>query len=434
MKAREIAEKIGESFSDPKLAKMFERCFLSTLQTTTRRLEDGSYFVFTGDIPAMWLRDSAAQVRHYIPFAAYCEELNDLIKGVIRNQIKYILIDPYANAFNARPNSCGHTGDKTLQNPHVWERKYEIDSLCYPVWLAYLFWQETKDSSIFGQDFKKALWSIIDVWKTEQRHETLSEYRFERNNCPVTDTLSRQGKGPVTEYTGLLWSGFRPSDDACEYGYLIPANMFAHVVLGYMAEIGQKIYKDEKMGAAALALQKEIGEGIKQYGLVKHDIYGLIYAYEADGRGNQKLMDDANVPSLLSLPYLECCRNDDLIYQNTRAFILSRSNPYYFEGKYAKGVGSPHTPTGYVWPIGMIVQALTAIEQEEAKELLNMLMISDGGSGCMHESLDPDRPEKYTRDWFAWANSLFAYLILKRFLPEGCLAFLKGREKGNEGK
>ena len=432
MEAREIAKKIGKTLSDPKLTEMFEKCFLSTLHTTTRKLEDGSYFVFTGDIPAMWLRDSAAQVRHYISFAAYCEELADLIKGVISNQVKYILIDPYANAFNADPNSCGHTDDKTLQNPHVWERKYEIDSLCYPVWLAYLFWQETKDSSIFNQGFQQALWSILEVWKKEQQHETMSEYRFERNNCPVTDTLSRQGKGSVTEYTGLLWSGFRPSDDACEYGYLIPANMFAYVVLGYMAQIGREIYKDEKMTEIALGLQKEIGEGIAQYGLAKHDEYGLIYAYEVDGRGNQKLMDDANVPSLLSLPYLGYCRQDDPIYQNTRAFILSRNNPYYFEGKYAKGVGSPHTPTGYVWPIGMIMQALTAIEQEEANKLLNMLITSDGGSGCMHESLDPDRPEKYTRDWFAWANSLCAYLILKRFLPKGYLTFLKGCEMGNE--
>lgn len=397
----------------PKLSEMFRKCFFNTLETTTEILNDETTFVFTGDIPAMWLRDSSAQVRHYISVCKENIELQSIIEGLIKRQIYYILTDPYANAFNKDPNNHGHKSDLTEHNPWVWERKYEIDSLCYPVQLAYLYWKTTGKEKIFDISFKEAILTIIRLWKTEQNHSELSTYNFIRKDCPQSDTLMNNGRGTQVCYTGMTWSGFRPSDDACTYGYLVPSNMFAVVVLGYIQEISKTIYNDMEIYDAATELKTEIDAGIKKHGIVNHPVYGDIYAYETDGLGNYNLMDDANVPSLLAIPYFEYASADDPIYQNTRRFILSKDNPYYNEGKYAKGVGSPHTPEGYIWHIGMIIQALTSQDKDEIYEILTYLEQTDATTGFMHESFNPDNPSEYSRSWFAWANSLFGELLYK---------------------
>ncbi len=394
-----------------KLAAMFANCFMSTIETTVQYLEDDTVFVITGDIPAMWLRDSTAQVKHYIPFATELPELRKVIEGLIQKQIFCINKDSYANAFNKEANGQGHGDDLTESSPWVWERKYEIDSLCYPVELAYLYWRETGGTDIFDEAFKEAVHHIIDLWTVEQRHHEYSPYRFERLNCPPSDTLRNSGASMPVNYTGMTWSGFRPSDDACVFGYLIPANMFAVVALGYMEEILRAVYKDTEMADQAAKLKEEIDYGIQTYGKVNHPEFGEIYAYETDGFGNYHLMDDANVPSLLSIPYLGYAAADDPLYLNTRNFVLSTTNPYYFEGKYARGVGSPHTPDGYIWHIGLAMQGLTALDPEEIAEILVMLTTTDADTGYMHEGFNPDHPAEYTHTWFAWANSLFAALI-----------------------
>ena len=329
----DIAEQL-----DIKLKKTFKNCYLSTLATTTSILEDGTTFVLTGDIPAMWLRDSSAQVKHYLPLVNKDPQIARVVEGLIKRQIKYIGIDPYANAFNIEPNDHGMKEDLTLQNPWVWERKYEIDSLCYPIQLAYQYWKISGVKDIFDEAFHKAMDTIINLWKVEQYHYEKSNYRFQRENCPDTDTLPNEGKGTQLNYTGMTWSGFRPSDDACTYGYNIPSNMFAVVVLEFIEEIASSIYKDEKLAARALELRKEIENGIISFGIIENEEFGKIYAFETDGMGNYNLMDDANVPNLLSIPYLGYRPVDDEIYQNTRRFVLSNKNPYYYEGKYAKGV------------------------------------------------------------------------------------------------
>ena len=211
----------------------------------------------------------------------------------------------------------------------------------------------------------------------------------------------------------MTWSGFRPSDDACVYGYLIPSNMFAVVTLGYTAEIMREIYKDEEVAARAEKLASEIRAGIEKYGVVEHPKFGKMYAYETDGLGNYVFMDDANVPSLMSIPYLGYCSADDEIYKNTRAFVLSKENPYYYEGTAAKGVGSPHTPPEYIWHIALSMQGLTSRDPEECKALLHMLKTTDDGKGFMHEGCHKDDPSKFTRPWFAWSNSLFSEFVLK---------------------
>ena len=411
---QELILSLREKLKDePEIVDMFERCYSNTLDTTVKKMEDGSTYVITGDIPAMWLRDSVAQLRPYLVPAQNDPELADLIAGLIRRQFMCINIDPYANAFNEGPNGNCWEKDETDMGPWIWERKYEIDSLCYPLQFSYLFWKNTGRTDQFDEVFWEGADKILTVFETEMNHEEKSPYSFIRKNCSYTDTLSRDGKGAqVKSGIGLIWSGFRPSDDSCRYGYLIPSNMFASVVLDYMAEFLEKDFQDPQMAKEAKELQAEIREGIQKYGIVEDETFGKIYAYETDGLGNYNLMDDANVPSLLSLPWLAYCGKDDPIYKNTRAFVLSKKNPYYFEGASAKGIGSPHTPDQYIWHIALTMQGLTSDDEEERKELLETLLATDADCKVMHEGFDCQDPKKFTREWFAWANSLFALFAL----------------------
>lgn len=397
----------------PKLLDMFKKCYPNTLETTTRTLDDRSVFVITGDIPAMWLRDSSAQLRPYLPLAAEDPELQGVFEGAIRSQIRCVLLDPYANAFNEAANDQRYDQDLTELSPWVWERKYEIDSLCYPLQLAYLYWKETGRTEIFDDAFRSAVHTTIELWKTEQRHGQDSPYRFARTDCPPSDTLRNNRMGMPVNYTGMTWSGFRPSDDACTFGYLIPSNMFAVVVLRYVEEITRDVWNDPEGALLAAELREEIEFGIRTYGTVLHPKYGRIYAYETDGFGNFNLMDDANVPSLLSIPYLGYADASDPVYVNTRAFLLSEDNPYYYAGQSAKGIGSPHTPAGYIWPISLIMQGLTTDSEAEVREVLELLQRTDADTGFMHEGFHADNPAEYTRPWFAWANSLFGEFMLR---------------------
>lgn len=398
----------------PKLASLYENCFPNTIETATKPMSDGSVFVLTGDIPAMWLRDSTAEVSHYIPLAADNEDIRNLIKGVIKRQRMYIEIDPYANAFKKEPDSHEEFNDYPKNNPIVWERKYEIDSLCYPIRLTYLYWKASGDRSVLGDDFLKSAKITVSLWRTEQRHFENSDYLFIRKNAPAQDTLSNNGHGAPVEYTGMTWSGFRPSDDSCRYGYLVASNMFACVALGYLAEMLKVSHPDEREFIDdCLVLKSEIEKGIADYAVINSEKYGKIYACEVNGKGDYFLFDDANVPSLLSAPYLGFCDSEDEIYKNTRRFILSKDNPYYYEGKYARGVGSPHTPEGYIWHIALSMQGLTSTNAEEIREILHMLEATDGSTGFMHEGFDANNPGKFTRSWFSWSCALFSELVEK---------------------
>ena len=403
----EYSEKIAKY--DGYLAKMYKNCYASTLKTALEKCDDGSYFVLTGDIPAMWLRDSTAQVSHYIPVAKHDKETAEIIKGVINRQLFYIEKDAYANAFNKNPDNAGHVDDIPPKGEWVWERKYEIDSLCYPIRLLYLYTKATGDRSMIDDKFVKVCEIITDLWITEQHHFEKSPYRFTRNNTRYIDTLHNNGMGEPVSYTGMTWSGFRPSDDACAYGYLIPSNMFVSVVLSYMAELLENNALIDK----CCKLKSKIDKGIKDFGIVNHVKYGKIYCCETDGNGNYRLFDDANVPSLLSAPYIGYCSKNDEIYENTRDFILSDDNPFYYKGKYGKGVGSPHTPEGYIWHIALSMQGLTSKDKNEMREIIEILKNSDGKTGFMHEGFNADNPNEYTREWFTWSDSLFAEFIEK---------------------
>ena len=396
----------------PGLWEMFRKCFLNTIETTVQ-ISEGDTFVITGDIPAMWLRDSTAQVLHYLRFAQE-PEVASMVEGLISRQADCILRDPYANAFNREENDFKPFDDVPPANDWVWERKYEIDSLCYPLWLADKYLAKTGSTAFLTEKFLKALETVLEVFRTEQNHFR-SPYRFQRlSECAPSDTLTWEGMGEPVSYTGMTWSGFRPSDDACKYGYLVPSNLFAVRVMDAVCRLGEKAGREDLVEKAK-QLQETIRAGVEEYGTMEHPRFGTVYAYETDGYGNYNLMDDANVPSLLSLPYLEVCDADDPIYRSTRALVLSESNPYYYEGALARGIGSPHTPAGYIWPIALCVQAMTSTDDEEIRGLLQMLLSTHGGTGFMHESFDPDAPERFTREWFAWANSMFGELIYRLY-------------------
>ncbi len=397
---------------EDRLLAQFERSFLNTLETTVKIMDDGTVHVITGDILAMWLRDSTAQIRPFLFPAKENGEIRQMIAGLVKRQFACICLDPYANAFNEGPTGACWEKDDPDQSPWVWERKFEVDSLCYPIQLAWLLWKNTGCTDQFDGNFRTGARKILNVFRTEQNHESHSAYRFMREGSFYTDTLSRDGKGALVKpEIGMVWSGFRPSDDACTYGYLIPSNMFAVVVLGYLKEIAEKVLCDEGLAKEAGSLKEQIHAAIEEHGRTKTEAFGTVYAYEADGYGMFNLMDDANVPSLLSMSYLGYPADEDTM-EHTRNMILSEANPYYYKGTQAAGIGSPHTPHGYIWHIALAMQGLTESSREEKRRILQLLADTTGGTGMMHEGFCADDPGKYTREWFSWANAMYAELFL----------------------
>jgi len=407
-----MKEQVRLALPDSKIAKVFENCFGNTIEKTITVSDKKTAFVITGDIPAMWLRDSSCQLRPYLFLCRDDEELSGLIEKVIWRQFDFIAKDPYANAFNDGDTGMGHQDDITDMKPFIWERKYEIDSLCFPIQLSYLFWKNSGRTAHFTEEWKKSAEIIMNVFHTEQYHMSRSDYSFERKNCRASDTLPENGKGnPVKEGIGLVWSGFRPSDDACRYGYLIPSNMFLCVVMEELAEISTDVIHDQKLADRAQAFSAEVRAAIERYAVVEEG-GKRFYAYEVDGLGNYLIMDDANLPSLLSTPYFGYAAQENDRYHNTAEIILSERNPYYYSGKCLKGIGSPHTPKGYVWDIGIAMEGLICSTKEEKERILRILVENDGGTGLMHESINCDNDRDYTREWFSWANAVFTELVM----------------------
>lgn len=401
--------------TDEELGWLFENCFPNTLDTTvTYRIIDGKpdAFVITGDINAMWLRDSTAQVWPYLPLAKEDSKLKNLIAGVINRQIKCILIDPYANAFNDGPGDSPWKNDHTKMKPELHERKWEIDSLCYPVRLAYGFWKTTGDDSIFDKNWVAAMKLVLKTLREQQRKDGTSPYSFMRTTSWATDGVVLNGYGNPVKPVGLIVSVFRPSDDATIFPFLIPSNYFALHALRQLTEIFDDICKDRETANDCKMFADEIEEALKIFGPAEHLNFGKILAYEVDGFGNQLFMDDANIPSLLSLPYLNAISVKDEIYQNTRKFLLSNSNPYYFEGKAGKGIGGPHAGIGMIWHLAVIMQGLTSIDENEIRQCIKILKHTHAGKGFMHESFNKDDAAKFSRPWFAWANTLFGEFLI----------------------
>lgn len=421
-----VISRVKSQLKDPKLAWMFENCFPNTLDTTVNFQMQGGRpdtFVITGDIDAMWLRDSGAQVWPYVPLCKEDEQLRLLVAGVINRQVKCIQIDPYANAFTHGAEDSEWKKDYTVMKPYVHERKWEIDSLCYPVRLAYHYWKTTGDTSVFDAEWQKAMALVLQTFKEQQRKEGKGPYRFQRMTPRQSDTMNVDGWGHPVCPVGMIVSCFRPSDDATVFGFLIPSNLFAVTSLRQLAEISRKVTGDTGFARRCEELADEVEDAVKKYAIKEHPDYGRIYAFEADGFGSCYLMDDANIPSLLALPYLESVAARDPVYRNTRNFVWSEANPYFFKGKAGEGIGGPHIGYDMVWPMSLIMKAMTSMDDEEIRKCVKMLRDTDGGTGFMHESFHKDNAAKFTRKWFAWANTLFGELIVK-LVNEGKVGLL----------
>ena len=410
-------QRIKTSIGNKELAWMFENCFPNTLDTTVDfQMVNGKpdTYVITGDIDAMWLRDSSAQVWPYLPLMREDPTLQQLVAGVINRHTRYILKDPYANAFYKDEHKVSEWhDDKTEMKPGVHERKFEVDSLCYPMRLAYGYWKATSDAAPFNETWRHAIASVLRTFREQQRKHGKGPYHFQRKTDVQTDTLPGNGYGRPVNPVGLICSMFRPSDDSTVFPFLVPSNFFAVVSLRQVAEMLEQIHNDKDTAEQCRGLAAEVEGALRQYGVVNHENLGRIYAYEVDGFGNSYCIDDGNVPSLLSLPYLKSVEPGDEVYANTRRFVLSDSDPYYCQGKAANGPGGPHAGVGMIWPLGLIVQGMTSTDENEIRYCLDALRRTHAGTGFMHESFDKDNPRRFTRSWFAWANTMFGEFILK---------------------
>jgi meiotically up-regulated gene 157 (Mug157) protein len=445
----EVKTKIGNK----EIAWMFENCFPNTLDTTVDfEMIDGKpdTYVITGDIDAMWLRDSSAQVWPYLPLCKEDKELQQLIKGVINRQVKCILLDPYANAFYKDPTKISEwKNDLTEMKPGIHERKWEIDSLCYPIRLSYGYWKETADASIFDEQWIKAMKLIVKTFKEQQRLDGKGPYKFQRTTAWATDGVPLGGYGYPVKPNGMICSMFRPSDDATVFPYLVPSNLFAYKSLRQMEAIlssniqvvnGSKSLEEQIKSQLDLLLKhledknqpanepkklrSQIMNTLWTNAIIKHKEFGEIFAYEINGYGSYNLMDDANIPSLLSLPYLlNSLSETDVyisfesmdVYKNTRKFVLSSFNPFFFKGKAAEGIGGPHCGMDMIWPMSIIMRGLTSTDDKEIKLCLDMLQKTHAGTGFMHESFHKDDSTNFTRKWFAWANTLFGEFVWKTY-------------------
>lgn len=432
-----IIDKIafGDEAQTAKLKKIFAQCYMNTIETTVNYNSKDGAFVITGDIPAMWQRDSSMQVVQYLPLLKRDPSIKLMVSDLLEKQFTYMAHDPYANAFMENERCVSkHAGDRTNAGKLVWERKFEIDSICFPIWLLTKYFYGTSEPGILDENILNGIRAGVEVLETELDHNN-SPYFFERPHRKPTDTLVRNGLGPEIRVNGLIWSGFRPSDDACTYSYNIPENIFASSVLrGFIQmvnDINEGKAPDEygftgelpkptvMQGFLELAKRAErvadsVDRAVKET-VVHNEEFGDILPFETDGLGNYICMDDANMPGLLGLPWLGAMDQKDPLYLNTRRFVLSKQNPYYFEGKEARGIGSAHTPSGYVWPIGLTVQALTSDSRAEQEQILKTLIETTAGTDFMHEGFNVNDCTDFSRPWFAWANSMFAELVMKMF-------------------
>jgi meiotically up-regulated gene 157 (Mug157) protein len=357
----------------------------------------------------MWLRDSTTQMLPYLRFAAACPALADVLTAVVRRQFRLVEHDPYANAFNRRPTGAHFDDGDLCDDPLVWEQKYEVDSLAYPVQFAHRLWRATGRTDVFDERAHRVLRTVVDQWTLETDH-TRSTYRFVRDSPLATETLAEEGRGTPIAVTGMTWVGFRPSDDSCALGYNVPENLHAAQALLALADIARAVYGDDGLADDADRLRVGILDGVREHGIVEHD-GERVYAYEVDGLGGVVLMDDANTPSLLSLPADAPDIIDAEVTAATRRLVLGPANPYWFSGSAAEGIGSPHTEPDHVWPIALCVEGITGTP-ERRRELLDVLVRTDAGTGRMHESFHVDDPSSFSRPWFSWADAMFCELAL----------------------
>ena len=467
---------------DRDLAHIFQNAFPNTLDTTVLWHVDGrtthagkpkyiryrdnsewkgaQSFIVTGDINAEWLRDSTNQLAQYQLLAKTAPDISNLLRGAIATQAEFVIESPYCNAFQP-PNPSGleptNNGQSDVVHPlyepsNVFECKYELDSLANFLSLGNQYHAATGSTAFLTNRWFLALRSLLEVLYTQSQptfdsdnNFRINEYTFQRNTNTGTETLNLRGIGnPLSNGTGLIRSAFRPSDDATIFNYLIPSNAMMSVELDRTASVlsgfletlteAKDIQVVESYVSILNSYSSSIRSGILTHGVVDHPKFGKVLAYETDGYNSHLLMDDANVPSLLSLPLLGFLNSTDELYQNTRRMILStQGNPYFLTGRAFTGIGGPHIGLTNAWPMSVLVQAMTSDNDTEIMGCLERVK-KVSVFGLINESVDvrvgPDRRtgQGMTRSWFAWANSVFAQCVLWLAKEKPHLVFEDGTE------
>ncbi|KAI8852865.1 Six-hairpin glycosidase-like protein [Chytridium lagenaria] len=386
---------LNQSNKFPHLADVFENCWPNTLDTTVQ-----NHMPLTGNV----MPDSFFS--HYFPILPTDTKLQDLVLGVILRQAKCLASHPFSNAFRYSLTSPPSHWASDRVHPAipddaaVWESKYELDSLAAFLKLAAAFFKifqgHTSEAASRGLSLagvKRVVALMVDMQMSTSEEELLGGpiYSFVRGGEVPTDTLMLSGRGPPALRCGMVRSCFRPSDDCNTFPFSVPSNAMACVELKNISDMFDYYKVHPGLSTITRNLSTEIRAAIYKNGIITHPKYGAVFAYEVDGFGGTCIMDDANVPSLLSLPFLGFMENTDPLYLRTRTMVLSDSNPYYFRGPVAEGVGSPHTGIGWIWPMSIIMRVT-------------------GNTGFMHESFSKENAEAYTRSWFAWANGMFGEL------------------------
>ncbi|RKU49477.1 hypothetical protein DL546_008015 [Coniochaeta pulveracea] len=446
------------NITDPDLYRLFQNTYPNTLDTAIKwrghaanNTAEELTFIITGDINAMWLRDSANQLQSYLPLLKAEKDWNgmdglgSLYRGVINLQARYILTSPYCNSFQPPkesgipPATNDAAANDVVEPPYdqakVFECKYELDSLASFLQISSDYYEATGDGAFFGRfQWASAIQAIMNVARAMQTPTygddgmvLQSPYMFTRQTTRATETFTNDGLGnPVVNGTGLIRSGFRPSDDATIFQLFVPSNMmfvsYLSACAAIMKELGASA--SESLASEMEALAGDVKSGIEQYGVValaptpdhSHSEAGTIYAYEIDGFGSVNIMDDANIPSLLSAPLLGYLDRSEEVYQRTRKRILDyhtvSGNPYFMRGPVINAVGGPHAGPGMAWPMASIVRIMTSDDDGEILQSLRELVGSTDGLGLMHESVNTFDAGKWTRQWFSWANGLFGQMIL----------------------
>ncbi len=410
---------------------MFSNCLPNTLDTTVSYAGASWYnagpdsFVITGDINALWLRDSANQVMPYVPYAAQDAKLQSLLEGLIARHAHSVNIDPFANAYNYNNSRAGHQND--IRTPpmqgSIFEGKYEIDSLGAFLKISYWYYRTMGAGAlekVMTPDWLAAVAKTVATIETMQKDTGMSAnspYLFQRVTSQASDTLIMSGRGPAAKPFGLTRSLFRPSDDAVLLPYNIPGNAMACAELKHLEAMlaDAKDVDVSKLKAQVSSVRESLCSALDKV-MEYSKRHRAPIPYEIDGEpatSGSNLMDDANIPSLLSLPFLGYMDRSDDLYLSTREFVWSTKNPFFFSGSQGEGIGGPHVGPSYAWPMSLIMKAMTSNSDDEVKQCLDLLLKSSAGTGFLHESFNVNNVNDYTRSWFAWVNGLFGELVLQ---------------------
>ncbi|TFK43339.1 Six-hairpin glycosidase-like protein [Crucibulum laeve] len=423
-----IIEDMKSLLKDPDLARLFENTFPNTLDTTVKYFNQSENlaFIITGlmHYSAQWLRDTANQFAHYHSLLAVDPQLATLVKAVINNEARYVAQYPYCGAFQPPPESRlapthndwadGVTVNPPVNNQTVFEcKKYEIDSLCGFLKLSRSYYESTNDSSFMNANWRAAIDQIFRVIN-EQSQATFDEnfnfvsfYNWTGGNGALSPMVPNAGNGEPKAYTGLVGTHHRPSDDLSVFAFLTPANAMLSVELQHLADMLDNTSQLRNISQQAKVWSTRIHDAIWKTTVVNN-----IFAYETNGFGGRYVMDDANVPSLLSLPYLGFLDKNQSAYVATRKLLLSRGNPYFAAGKMFNGVGGPHVDPWHPWPMSHISAIFGTDDDQEILKSLYTIANNTNGLGLIHESQSIYKGSDFTRSWFAWANSYFAEMIL----------------------